>query len=81
MIPALHEILSPEAHSLTCVMGIITDELTGKLKAVRVCSYCERDKKETQFLESYLATLGDPPITHSICPECARVEREKLKVE
>lgn len=71
------------SHSLTCVMGAVTDPLTSRVKMVRVCSYCERDKKEGAFLRSYLKQvlgLGMESVTHGICPACYQAQLEALKL-
>jgi len=71
------------AHSLKCVMEIVTDSFNGKPKYARVCSYCARDNNEGPFLTSYLNGLTKGkgvPITHGICESCYQKELEKLKL-
>lgn len=60
-------------------MEIKTDSFTGKPTLARVCSYCEKKHKETEFLHAYLKHLNISP-THGICPDCYQIELDKLKV-
>ncbi len=68
-------------HSLTCLMEITCGGAAGRAQIARVCSYCEREKNEGPFLQSYLKVMRVRKVSHGICREHYRAQMETLKLE
>ena len=66
-------------HSLSSLMGLVTDEQTGRVLAGRVCSHCEQERGEAAFVRAYLCkVMKVNDISHGICPTHCQIERAKL---
>ena len=59
-------------------------EIAELQRLIPICSICKkvRDDKESWFrLESYFKEHWDVDFSHGICPECYKIEMEKLKID
>ncbi len=67
-------------HSLTCLMGVITDDKSGKVIALRVCGHCEKERGETGFLHAYAErVLKIDSFSHGICPPHYQAEQARIQ--
>lgn len=53
-------------HSLSSLMGLTSNPMTGKVICLRVCANCEQAGNQSSFIQSYAAVMGCP-ISHGIC--------------
>lgn len=67
-------------NSLTSLLGLDTDPQTGKVVSIKVCSWCEREKGETLFAQSF-ASQHHAPISHGICIRHYGEEMAKLRLD
>lgn len=56
-----------------CVMEAKTDPRNGEIISVRVCAWCQKEKREGPRLAAWLRYVSSgrwtvPPVTHGICP-------------
>lgn len=58
----------------------ITADIGPAIRTARVCSYCETERNESQFLRSYLRVMRVTKVTHGICQPHYQTELLKLKV-
>jgi negative regulator of sigma E activity len=54
-------------HSLSSLMGLTTDPMTGKVIALRVCAHCERENNQASFIQSYARVMKCEAVSHGIC--------------
>lgn len=67
-------------HSLTSLMGLVTDEQTGKVTWAKVCSWCEKERDERGFVQAF-ARQYHTEVSHGICQTHYAREMEKLKID
>ncbi len=65
-------------HSLSSLMGLVTEPHTGQVLALRVCAHCEREGGQTGFLASYAKVMRCEDVSHGICPTHCQIEAAKM---
>ncbi len=66
-------------HSLSSLMGLVTDESTGRVLAGRVCGHCAKEGQQMAFVASYLCkVMRCNDISVGICPAHYQAEIAKL---
>jgi hypothetical protein len=72
-------------HDKPLVLLVIEDisEVAELYRMIPICSVCRKvrdDKESWMMVEAYFKDKWDVDFTHGLCPDCYKIESEKVKV-